>query len=112
MTHGQPRILRIRRRHPIHPTVWGMPSVGKGEAPSLFWPQPSASHTPLTPGPPTNHSSRRVACSTNHFRSFVAFLFLEVCLHGACWNIVRLGSQVFPSLRAWPVDALPPHSPL
>lgn len=52
MTHGQPRIMCIRRRHPIRPTVWGMPSVGKGEAPSLFWPQPSASLTPPSPGPP------------------------------------------------------------
>lgn len=108
MTHGQPRIMRIRRRHPIRPTVWGMPSVGKGEAPFPVRPQPSASLTP----PHTNHSRRRVACSTNHFRSFVAFLFLEVCLHGAFWNIVRLGSQVFPSFHAWPVDACTPHSPL
>lgn len=29
VTHGQPRIMRTRRRHPIHPTVWGTPSVGK-----------------------------------------------------------------------------------
>lgn len=51
MTHGQPRIMRIRRRHPIRPTVWGMPSVGKGEAPFPVGPQPSASLTPPPPEP-------------------------------------------------------------
>lgn len=75
---------------------------------SLLGPNPALASHPLPP----NHSSRRVACSTNHFRSFVAFLFLEVCLHGAFGNIVRLGSQVFPSIHAWPVDACIPQSPL
>lgn len=32
--------------------------------------------------------------------------------YGACENIVRLGSLVFPSLHAWQVYALTPHSPL